>query len=268
MLRILFFILITLILCNCSSFIKNENVPYRENDFAFLYGVEEEDMILYKSKHGNFEKKVTIIGRVYPNLFKEKICYVDQRRDTTYLFLIEPKLDKKDSIKLPMNVLNTSWYYDFGNYLVIKDHNKFILYNSKLGRIEAIEKTIELIYIAGDSLVYFVEQNDHNYKQEPTSELKILDLKTRTVNHITNIQESCLIDGGELSGKWYGMIINENVLFIKTMYSIIALDKSSGRILDKIAEDKNTILQSLDKNKVVFYSDKKITFSMKKQKFI
>jgi hypothetical protein len=52
------------------------------------------------------------------------------------------------------------------------------------------------------------------------------------------------------------------------MNSVLALDKTTGKVLDKFPEQKITSLQSLNKNKVVFYSDKKITFSMKKNKFI
>lgn len=64
------------------------------------------------------------------------------------------------------------------------------------------------------------------------------------------------------------MEINENVIFIKTINSILAIDKTKGTILDKFSEQMITDLISKDKMKVVFYSDKKITFSMKKLKFI
>lgn len=272
MIKIMNLITIFLIILGCQN--PNSNTkPYDENKFGkidFIQGVYKKtpDTILYTSKVSNFQSKIIVKHGVYPDLYQDKICFVDQRNDTSFLFLIDPKSIVTDSIKLPINVLSTSWYYELNNYLVIKDYNKFILFNSNDYHMEAFEKSIESIYITFDNIMYFVEENDHNYKSMSTYELKCLDLNNKITATLSSFEESSLCEYyNDLKG-WNGMEINENVIFIKTMNSILAIDKTKGTILDKFTEQMMTDLISKDKKKVVFYSDKKITFSMKKLKFI
>lgn len=255
---------------------QNPNInskPYHENKFGkidFIQGVYKEtpDTIVYTSKLSNFQSKIIIRHGVYPDLYQDKICFVDQRNDTSFLFLIDPKSIQTDSIKLPINVLSTSWYFELNNYLVIKDYNKFILFNSNDKHMEAFEKSIESICIAPDNIMYFVEENVHDYKSMPTYELKCLDLNSKVTTILSSFEESSLCEYYDDLKGWNGMEINENVIFIKTMHSILAIDKTKGTLLDKFSEQMMTDLISKDKIKVVFYSDRKITFSMKKLKFI
>lgn len=267
-----FYIFIVGILTILGCQLNNKNLPRSENKFGLIKvidGVYEKtpDTILYISKISKFQSKFIISNRTYPDLYKNKICFINRRNDTSYLFLIDPKIKKTDSIKLPTNVLGTSWFYDLNEFLVIKDYNKFIVYNSILNRLDSFEKSIESIYIAPDSLMYFIEENDHDFKSMPTYELKYINLKNKALTFLTTIEESSLIEYYQDLKGWSGMDINGNVIFIKTMNSILAIDKTNGRVLDKLTEQLMTDLKSKDKNKVVFYSDKKITFSMKKLKF-
>lgn len=263
---------ILLLILGCQNPDKDP-IHYHENKFGkidFIHGVYEKtpDTILYTSKLSNFQSKIIIKHGVYPDLFQDKICFVDDRNDTSFLFLIDPKSIHTDSIQLPMNVLRTSWHFELNNYLVIKDFNKFILYNSADKQMEAFEKSIVSIYITSDNMMYFVEENDHNYQSQPTYELKCLDLNTKITSMLSSFEESILcVSYNDLKG-WNGMEINDNVIFIKTMNSILAVDKTTGAILDTISEQIVTDLISKDKKKVVFYSNRKITFSMKKLKFI
>lgn len=272
MIKIMNLIPILLLILGCQN--PNSNTkPYHENKFGkidFIQGIYEKtpDTILYTSKLSNFHSKIIIRHGVYPDLYRDKICYVGQRKDTSFLYLIDPKSNQTDSIKLPINVLSTSWFYELNNYLVIKDFNKFILFNSNDKHIEVFEKSIVSIYITPDNIMYFVEENDHNYKSIPTYELKCLNLNNKGTASVTTFEESSLCEYyNDLKG-WNGMDINDNVIFIKTINSILAIDKLNGTILDKFTEQLMTDLISKDKKKVVFYSDRKITFSMKKLKFI
>lgn len=269
--KIINLIAVVLLILGCQY--RNSKIqPLRENKYGMIeltHGVDEKtpDTILYTSKVSNFQSKIIIKQGVYANLYRDKMCFVDYRRDTSFLFLIDPKTSQTDSIKLPLNVLKTSWCYDLNKYLVIKDHDALILYNSANSHLDFFEKSIASVCITPDDVMYFVEENDHNYKSKPTYELRYLDLNTKATAYLCTFEESSLCEyNGDLTG-WNGMDLNGNVIFIKTMHSILAIDKTTGTILDTFTEQKMTDLISKDNKKVVFYSDKKITFSMKKRKF-
>ena len=272
MIKIMNLITVLLLILGCQN-LNSKTGPFRENKFGmieFIHGIYEKtpDTILYTSKASNFQSKIILKHSVYPDLFLDKICFVDRRNDTSFLFLIDPKSIHTDSIKLPVNVLNTLWYYELNNYLVIKDYNKFILFNSNDHHMEAFEKSIESICITPNNIMYFVEENAHNYQSEPTYELKYINLNNKETLYLTTLEESSLCEFyNDLKG-WNGIDINGKVIFIKTMHSILAIDRLNGKILDKFTEEMMTDLKSKDEKKVIFYSDKKITFSMKKLKFM
>lgn len=271
MIKIINLIAVVILILGCQN-PNGKTEPIRENKYGMIelsFGVDEKtpDTILYTSKVSNFQSKIIIKHGVYPDLYRDKMCFVDQRRDTSFLFLIDPKSSQTDSIKLPINVLKTSWYYDLNKYLVIKDYNALILYNSENNHMDFFKKSIESVCISPDNIMYFVEENDQNYKSKPTYELNYLDLNTKETAYLCAFEESSLCEYYEDLKGWNGMDINGNVIFIKTMHSILAIDKTTGTILDRFTEQKMTDLISKDNKKVVFYSGKKIAFSMKKRKF-
>lgn len=100
--------------------------------------------------------------------------------------------------------MNNSWYYELFNYLVIKDYNKFILFNSNDNHVEAFEKSIESIYITPDNIMYFVEVNVHDYKSKPTYELKCLDLNSKVTTTLSSFEESSLCEYYDDLKGWNG----------------------------------------------------------------
>lgn len=219
---------------------------------------------IYISTSGDTTELVNRVPEhAYPGLYKDKMCYVEKQR----LICVSPKDRSSDTILLHDKFLNTSYFFEYGKFLVVMDHDKFdVIDMYKKQLMIASDARVGNVTISGNTIYVIADINDYTRpSQYWIMKGAIHDGKLKKLKRLPEFpvaSTDCTTEG------WNGMLVSHGVLFVKGQNHLYALDAKTGRRLDKVSEFRGVRVTKNTATEVVFeFEGDKHVFSFGTKKF-